>query len=701
MSSEQSGTPPRHQTSAAAADDGGGNAAIGTEGAQQPSPPAAEGPAAAPFEETAIDDGDTEAAATAPAAAAAPDGAPLSVGSVGREDAGRAEGATDDGATPEESEGGGGGGGVDKTVKAEPGDGAAPKSSEETLKELKINQARHLAAVQAAMSPAPKGRRLPTQKDRPAKASSGSSSSSAKHKIKKERGHHGGGGRSPKTPRGHKSSSHAHAAPSTPTPQEAHMSSWNDFLYQLLVYRAERGDCMVPKTFGGGLAGSLAYWVKKQRQLYRKKRAAEGLGSVRIEDGNGNGDDDDGDGDCDGVGDNKESSAASKEPNSKVTPNSGNNNNNGREPTSDGAAYITDEQIMVLESIGFDFLWEGGKPRNEALDARWDAKLEELKQFKEVHGHCNVSQNSKEHDKLGRWVKANREKYNTKQLAQNRIDRLNEIGFCWRAQRGGPALGWDAQFEELVEYIASHGHANVPQSYKGQRALGRWVMRQRVHYAERSRGGKNALTEERIQKLEGVGFLWVGLGAQKIQKRKAEAAMRESAAVRATDAGAAAEYAAMMATAEGSGGGGGGGGVVAAVQPQPMVVGGDAGFPEEEGRAAAAALASAAATSVGAEGMVGTTPPVPYDIEQDIRATAAQAAVAHQGNAMMAMQQQQAQGGGGGAAAAVMAMQQPAPAAGGGAMMSMQQPSPTNGGGGTAMAIDYGGYAPRPQGHSV
>ena len=61
----------------------------------------------------------------------------------------------------------------------------------------------------------------------------------------------------------------------------------------------------------------------------------------------------------------------------------------------------------------------------------------------------------------------------------------------------------------------------MPQSFKGKQNLGRWVSKQRELYwdklrpAEQRKFGNrcNALTDERINRLNNVGFLWRGAKA--------------------------------------------------------------------------------------------------------------------------------------------------------------------------------------------
>ena len=186
--------------------------------------------------------------------------------------------------------------------------------------------------------------------------------------------------------------------------------------------------------------------------------------------------------------------------------------------------YLTQERIEILNSIGFT--WSLLQCSN---DKRWEANFKKLLQFRERHGHCNAPQSTP----LGKWVQMQRDQYRELEIrksgqdtrtrtrpmiTQDRLERLNEVGFQWRV--AVQAVGWDSRYEELVEYKRLHGNCNVPQGYKPNVPLGRWVMKQRVQYHKLQRGQKSQMKEDRVQKLEALGFQWVGPGAQRTGKKR-------------------------------------------------------------------------------------------------------------------------------------------------------------------------------------
>lgn len=166
-------------------------------------------------------------------------------------------------------------------------------------------------------------------------------------------------------------------------------------------------------------------------------------------------------------------------------------------------------------------------------------------------------------------------------LPPDRIAKLDSIGFQWKVNT---IVGWENRYQQLLEYRRQHGDVHVPQAYPEDVAFvsigddllvhsmllrclwrhlvrllnplfcrlsqGRWVMvsyifllgplstvysflathslhhtqRQRVQYHLMRKGKPSTMTEERIAKLEAIGFAWVAPGfhqkGQKTGKRK-------------------------------------------------------------------------------------------------------------------------------------------------------------------------------------
>lgn len=80
-------------------------------------------------------------------------------------------------------------------------------------------------------------------------------------------------------------------------------------------------------------------------------------------------------------------------------------------------------------------------------------------------------------------------------LPENRFKLLEEIGFLWDPVEHE----WQENYKLLKQYIVENGDALVPLRHSG---LGQWVANQRKARV------KDRLTDERIQSLDEIGFVW-------------------------------------------------------------------------------------------------------------------------------------------------------------------------------------------------
>jgi len=168
------------------------------------------------------------------------------------------------------------------------------------------------------------------------------------------------------------------------------------------------------------------------------------------------------------------------------------------------------ERIKKLESVGFS--WNVKESQQRDL---WNAKFDHIKQYKHSHGDCNVpdSYTTSGGVKLGRWVGKQRYRYKKElekgkrtTMMQERIEKLESIGFSWNVQESQQSDMWNAKFELLQEYKHGHGDCNVPDNYTTSDGvkLGRWVGRQRRQYKKLQEGKPSILTQEQIEKLKSI-----------------------------------------------------------------------------------------------------------------------------------------------------------------------------------------------------
>ena len=147
---------------------------------------------------------------------------------------------------------------------------------------------------------------------------------------------------------------------------------------------------------------------------------------------------------------------------------------------------------------------------------RWEEKYNELVEFKNKHGHCNVRQregwpssNGLTSSALALWVKRQRYHYKRKMngkhhnLTDERQQALESIGFIFDIR----TKQWDGMYRLLKEYYMEHDHANVPVNYKPNKSFGIWVKRQRRQYRLFcDKNPKSNMTNDRAEQLREVGF---------------------------------------------------------------------------------------------------------------------------------------------------------------------------------------------------
>ncbi len=113
---------------------------------------------------------------------------------------------------------------------------------------------------------------------------------------------------------------------------------------------------------------------------------------------------------------------------------------------------LSKERVEKLTNLGF--VWD---PYYD----QWEAMFVELLQYKSENGHCNVSQKSAKNLELARWVGRQRNAYKKGNLSQERIVRLEQLGFAWNVINDV----WEEMFSVLLEFKNSAGHCNVPQYF--------------------------------------------------------------------------------------------------------------------------------------------------------------------------------------------------------------------------------------------
>ena len=93
---------------------------------------------------------------------------------------------------------------------------------------------------------------------------------------------------------------------------------------------------------------------------------------------------------------------------------------------------MTDARIHKLENVGF--VWD-----SHAIT--WNKRFQELQQYREEHGNCNVPSNYPRNQELAVWVKCQRRQYKlfwssnkSSSMTLDRMRVLNGLGFQWKVR---------------------------------------------------------------------------------------------------------------------------------------------------------------------------------------------------------------------------------------------------------------------------
>lgn len=260
-------------------------------------------------------------------------------------------------------------------------------------------------------------------------------------------------------------------------------SSWDVNFGKLQKFKEEHGHCRVPQ------GTRLGNWVLKQRQKYSKKMLTcdcvsklEGIGfewRVLLDDWD----------------ESFEKLKFFRNKNKSCTVNeiSRTDKKLANWASSQRINYskgtLSPGHIRKLESIGFDLA---------PFSNSWEIIFQSLKEYKEQHGNCRPSRTQNKYIKLGRWVSNQRTDYFNGTLSQERILRLEAIGFEWDPL----SSEWDRMFESLKTFKTELGHCGVSTTSKTFKTLGLWCA------VQRKKRKAGTLDRDRVDKLNELGFVW-------------------------------------------------------------------------------------------------------------------------------------------------------------------------------------------------
>eukprot|EP00581_Thalassiosira_minuscula_P011748 CAMPEP_0183719320 /NCGR_PEP_ID=MMETSP0737-20130205/12316_1 /TAXON_ID=385413 /ORGANISM="Thalassiosira miniscula, Strain CCMP1093" /LENGTH=780 /DNA_ID=CAMNT_0025949035 /DNA_START=82 /DNA_END=2424 /DNA_ORIENTATION=+ len=187
------------------------------------------------------------------------------------------------------------------------------------------------------------------------------------------------------------------------------------------------------------------------------------------------------------------------------------------------------ERVEKLLAINFEFRGpkNRGRPSTSNLVAvpkiAWEKRIQQLENFKADTGHLHIDHNYRHCSNLGGWAAEQSTMYRnwkegTQHLSQDMIakfDQLAAMGFEFNIlPYYENNRSWEDHFAVLLKFKEqNNGSARVPLKYKADLRLGKWVQTQRQQYKLWQDEKKNKLTEDKVDRLNRVGFEWEVAGA--------------------------------------------------------------------------------------------------------------------------------------------------------------------------------------------
>mmetsp|Transcript_17532 Transcript_17532/g.22742 ORF Transcript_17532/g.22742 Transcript_17532/m.22742 type:complete len:665 (-) Transcript_17532:6-2000(-) len=210
-------------------------------------------------------------------------------------------------------------------------------------------------------------------------------------------------------------------------------------------------------------------------------------------------------------------------------------NNRKRGESSASSTTFPDEREALLNEIGFIWELRGQGDASIRGGSKWESMYQLLKDYQAEYNHVSPPDGEIYMGRnLGYWVGHQRKAYalrlegklgsSSLRMSDQRLALLNELGFVWGEKKRGP-VAWETMYKLLKDFGTVHNHVCPSKrvAYKGHN-LGLWVYSQRQFYRKRQEGllhpSSIRMTDERIDLLNCIGFVWNMIGQNKSQLMK-------------------------------------------------------------------------------------------------------------------------------------------------------------------------------------
>ena len=276
--------------------------------------------------------------------------------------------------------------------------------------------------------------------------------------------------------------------------------TWHNQFQSAQVFYRQYGHLNIPSDYDNGNGKTLAAWVVRQRALKVKGKLPqeqiamlEEIGMVWVIENSW------------GIGFAHAKEYYTANGNLLVSPNhvcdDGYNlggwitNQRANSKTKDKYRRLDKKQIERLDSIGM--IWSVG-------DFRWEEAYKRAGMFYREKGHLVIPRYyGQDNDfDLYEWVVAQRNKYRSGELSEDKIQKLEKIGMDWLTSI---ERDWENHYHSAECYYRKHGTLTMPCTYVDESgfALGLWLWRIRTGKIKLKTEGANG---NQIERLKAIGF---------------------------------------------------------------------------------------------------------------------------------------------------------------------------------------------------
>lgn len=156
---------------------------------------------------------------------------------------------------------------------------------------------------------------------------------------------------------------------------------------------------------------------------------------------------------------------------------------------------LSEERINLLDSVGF--IWD-------AKDDRWMSSYHQAEHYKSKHGKFPArTDTSEEAGTIYRWISNQKQSFKNGTLSKERKRLLESIGLAIKVKSAEDL--WNENYALLTNFLQKNSRfptTTDAQLNESVYAVYRWMLHQREAYK------KGRLSQDRIEKLESIGFVW-------------------------------------------------------------------------------------------------------------------------------------------------------------------------------------------------